>query len=398
MSKAIRPVSIAFVAASLLPALLAAWVLWLAPLADISADRAAVAARDFTALWAAGRLAGENATHLLADPALFTARLRDWFGPAMPDQIWPYPPPTLFLAALVAQLPLAWSFPLYTVLTPLLLWTVLRLARLPRPLCALALLSPAIADNALIGQNGALTAALLAGGLLLLPTRPALAGLLLGGLVLKPQLAVLLPFSLIAGRQWRAGLVALCVGLALTGLSCLCFGTQAWVDYLLTARPAITAYVEAPWTGDGAQRIFASAFIAARSLGAGLPAAYAVQALVTALCAILAIVAWRRPAANPWHRVCLTIALTAVASPWVHSYDMPAMAVAIVLLIATGAGAHRPLLAFAWFWPGAALTLALPNPLLVLSSASVAWLAWRADGQTVDHGSWRSPGCASSAS
>ena len=78
------------------------------------------------------------------------------------------------------------------------------------PCCMSAVLaSPAVFINAMFGQNGALTAALLIGGLLM-PRRSGLilAGILFGLLTIKPHLGILVPFCLIASRNWRACLSA----------------------------------------------------------------------------------------------------------------------------------------------------------------------------------------------
>ena len=66
------------------------------------------------------------------------------------------------------------------------------------------LAAPAVFINAVGGQNGTWTAALFGGGLSLLERRPLLAGGLLGLLIYKPQLALLIPVALLAGRHWRA--------------------------------------------------------------------------------------------------------------------------------------------------------------------------------------------------
>ena len=65
----------------------------------------------------------------------------------------------------------------------------------------LALALPPVLVNAITGQAGFLTAALFVGGMALLPKRPFAGGLLLGLLVVKPQLGLVLPFALLAGRR-----------------------------------------------------------------------------------------------------------------------------------------------------------------------------------------------------
>ena len=59
----------------------------------------------------------------------------------------------------------------------------------------------------------------------LLGRRPVIAGLLLGALVVKPHLALLVPFWLAAGGQWRAFLAAGASALCLLAISWLAFGT-----------------------------------------------------------------------------------------------------------------------------------------------------------------------------
>src|SRR5258707_10279692 len=83
-------------------------------------------------------------------------------------------------------------------------YRALRLAMPGQGTLLLALAAPAVFINAVGGQNGTWTAALFGGGLGLLERRPLLAGGLLGLLIYKPQLGLLIPVALLAGRHWRA--------------------------------------------------------------------------------------------------------------------------------------------------------------------------------------------------
>ena len=368
---------VAFMVISLMPPATAAWVLWGASITGLTADRTALAARDFTVLWAAGRLAVDRAIDTLSDPASLTAFLRATFGAGIPDQIWPYPPTALLLAAPLAQLPLAVGFALYTISGPILLWLALRTGGLRRATCAAILLSPAVAENALTGQNGALTAALLAGGLLILPSRPILAGVLFGALVIKPQLGLLLPICVIAGRYWQALLSAAATAAGLIGLSALLFGLEAWRAYVFDTSRFISAYIELPWQALPTQTIFVSAFMAARSFGIGLSGSYLLQAGTAALCAVIAWRVWRNGDADPRCRIAMTIALSLLASPWIHAYDMTALAVAVAVLLPQATSRSRLALGFVWFWPGALAMMTIPNALCCMSIGYVAWRARR---------------------
>ncbi len=372
-----RPSVHALLALALLPPAIAAFVLWGADIPGLTADRTALAARDFTVLWAAGRLAAAHTLDLLADPAALTGFIRDTFGAGMPAQIWPYPPTALLLAVPISRLPLGLGLMLYSVATPLLLLAALRLGRLNWPVCIAVAVSPAVLDSALAGQNGALTAALLLAGLLTLHRRPVLAGALLGLLVIKPQLAIVIPFCLVAGRQWRPLLAAAASSAACMLLSALVFGLDAWADYLLRTPAFISTYLEAPWHAGPEQLIFASAFMAARSLGAGLDLAYLLQTATILLCAGLSWRVWRSQAFEPERRAAATVGLAMLACPWIHSYDMPALAAAIAILYPRTPRTARPLLGWAWLWPGLLTLLPVPNVLSFMTVGSIAWLACR---------------------
>lgn len=366
--------SIIVMALGLLPCLWTAWILWAAPIDGLTADRSALAARDFTALWAAGRASATDVLAVLSNPISFTSYLRDLFGAGIPNQIWPYPPPILLIARPLAALPFLPGFVLYTTLSIIALLFALRSSLLSGPKQAAILLSPAVATNALTGQNGAVISAILIGGLFWIDRRPILAGALLGALAIKPQFAVLLPICLISGGHWKAAIAGCVSAISLAFLSVIVFGYEPWVEFFL-GQKALTAYIGAPWRSDPAQSIFTSAFMAARSLGAGLSLAYVIQGAVTAGCAYLAWQVWRMPGISTNRRAAATLPLILLAAPWVHTYDMPALAVAVALMLPFQPGWRRPVLAFAWLWPGLSAVMSIPPSVAVLSVASVAGLA-----------------------
>jgi len=370
----------AVVALGLLPSIWAAWLLWLAPVEGLGADRTALAARDFTALWAAGQAAAQHSLAILASPVAFTDFLRAQFGPGIPAQIWPYPPPILLLAQPLAKLPLYSSFAVYSAAGLAVLWLATRLAELSTLARAAILVSPAVMSNALCGQNGTLIAALLCGGLLAIDRRPILAGALLGAVVIKPQFAFLLPFCLLAAPRRAALLSTGISSLSLSLLSVIVFGYQPWVEFFSKNRGAVSAYIGAPWQSDPAQAIFSSVFMAVRSLGGGTTAAAVVQAAASCCCAYFVWRLWRNPQWDARQRAAATIPLILLASPWVHMYDMPALAVSLALLLPGCTVPGRILIAIAWLWPGLSPVLTVPPLCAVLSIASVARFAQRGFG------------------
>jgi hypothetical protein len=328
-------------------------------------------------MWAAGHFVAVGNGEVLFDTAEFNAGLRAMFGAGFPDQMWPYPPPILLLAAPLSALPLGTGFLLYAVGSMGLLWLVLHYGGLGRTACWAVLLSPAVAENALAGQNAALTGAFLLGGLLLAHRRPVLAGVMLGALIIKPQLGMLAPVCLLASGNWRALAAMATSAMLLIALSGVVFGLDIWVGFFRHTQPMVSAVLRVPWQGLPWQRIFASPLMAARSMGAGLPAAWSLQAGIALLSVAVVWRMWRTPGADPVIRASLSGLLALVAAPWVHTYDMIPLSVAVAVLAATASREARVLLGFAWFWPGAITMVPIPMVLIVASIAGVAWLAWK---------------------
>ncbi len=349
--------------------------MWFAPVQDLAADRTALAARDFTALWMAGQAAAEHSLAVLSDPAAFTGYLRTAFGTGLPHQIWPYPPSILLLARPLAALPLGLSFVAYSVASVAALWLAISLGGLSTLARVAIVLSPAVAANALAGQNGALVGAVLCAGLLLIDRRPIVSGLLLGFVSIKPQFALLLPVCLVAGGRWQAALYGCISTFTLACSAAYIFGVAPWVDFLLENHKTVSAYIGAPWHSDPAQLIFSSPFMASRSLGAGLAAAFTIQTFATCGCAWWAWRIWRDPRIETSARMAATLPLVLLASPWVHTYDMPVLAVSVALLLPGSGVGRRASLGVAWLWPGLPPLIPFPPVLAVLSLSSVAWLA-----------------------
>ena len=62
--------------------------------------------------------------------------------------------------------------------------------------------------------------------------REWLAGLVIGLLTIKPQLGVLIPLALIAGRYWRAIAGAVLSSALLAALAYALFGIETWRAFL----------------------------------------------------------------------------------------------------------------------------------------------------------------------
>ena len=158
---------------------------------------------DFVNVWSAGKLAVDGHPALAWDWDLQKRIQVDLLGQNFVGHFaWHYPPPFLFVAAFLAQFPYAAAF-IGWVSVSLVPYLAIMRAIVGRGFgVVLALAFPMVLNNALVGQNGFLTAALIGGTLYLMPTRPVLSGICLGLLTYKPQYGLLFPLVLIAASEW----------------------------------------------------------------------------------------------------------------------------------------------------------------------------------------------------
>lgn len=294
---------------------------------------------DFSNVYAAGTLVREGHTAAPFDPALQHAREQAIFGQATPFYGWHYPPFFLFVADALAALP---------YIPALILWQatsfafyIFALARLTKTSSAprlradpqwllLAVAFPAVFINLIHGHNGFLTAALFAGALCALPSRPVLAGILFGLSVYKPQFGVLIPFALIAGGYWRAAFAAAATVIAFALAVTAAYGMDVWTAFL--ASTEFTRHVVLEQGGAGWFKI-QSVFSLVRMYGGPVELAYAVQSAV-ALVIVAAIVrVWMRTERFAPKAALLCIG-SLLATPYSLDYDMMILAPAILLLVA----------------------------------------------------------------
>ena len=142
---------------------------------------------------------------------------------------WPYPPSFLFVAASLALLPYFLSMLTWTLATFAAFAAAIARISASRRDMLLMLATPAAWLNLYIGQNGALTAALIGFGLILLPARPVAAGICIGLLSVKPHLGLLIPVALLAGGYYRAFVSAALTVVALAVVTTVAFGVEPWL-------------------------------------------------------------------------------------------------------------------------------------------------------------------------
>jgi len=305
---------------------------------------------DFSHYWLASSMV------LAGDPAgvfnfpQFLAAEKAFFGVHYPVP-WFYPPTFLLIVSPLALLPYLPSLVLWLGLT--LSGYLLVLRRIaPHPLTIwLALAFPGTFQNFFHGQNGFLSAALLGGGLLLLDSYPLAGGFLLGLLSYKPQLAILVPVALIAGRRWQA-LVAMLIGaLMLILASFLCLGKEVWIAFFHNSSLPMQLLKDGSLPVEKMVTVFSATLL----FGGGLRLAVIIQAGLMLGVASGIICIWHRETSLAMRASALVVGIL-LFTPYAFSYDLAILALPLAWLgwegFTRGWIPHEPaVLCFGWLMP-----------------------------------------------
>jgi hypothetical protein len=288
---------------------------------------------DFVNVWAAGQLAvgghPAQAWDWDIERQIELALLRQDFPGYF---AWHYPPPFLFVASLLGRLPYAAAF-MGWVFVSLIPYLVVMRAIVGRQFgWMLALAIPMVLNNALVGQNGFLTAALIGGTLYLMPMRPILAGICLGLLSYKPQYGLLFPLVLIAAGQWRTFFSAGATTVAMVLVSWLAYGTESWLAFFHWVPVFSQAFlVEGKATWWKLQSLFSLI----RYFGGSELLAWTFQWILTATVAVVLTVMWRSRISYSLKAAALATGILLV-TPYLFMYDMMVLAIPVAFLVRIG--------------------------------------------------------------
>jgi arabinofuranan 3-O-arabinosyltransferase len=288
---------------------------------------------DFINVWAAGRLVLDGVPAQAYDwdiqKQVEVAKLgQDFVG----YFAWHYPPPFLFVASVLAQLPYQLAF-IGWVAVSLLPFLVAMRAIVGRAFgYLLALAMPMAFINTLVGQNGFLTAALIGGTLYLIPIRPVLAGICLGLLTYKPQYGLLFPIVLIAAGQWRVFVSAGVTAIVMALVSWLAFGTESWLAFFHWMPRFSQAFLT---EGKATWWKLQSIFSLVRYFGGTEQLAWGFQWVLTASVAVVLALMWRSRVPYTMKAAALA-AGTLLTTPYLFMYDMMVLAIPTAFLVRVG--------------------------------------------------------------
>lgn len=270
---------------------------------------------------------------------------------------WMYPPTMSLLIAPFAAPPYLVSFALWTLVFAGAFFAVLSRLWADKWALFFAASSPAVFQGVITGQNGFLTATLIALAAAFADRRPILAGVAAGLLTVKPQLGLLIPVAFIAAGCWRAFFAAAATAILLAAASVIAFGGASWIGFY----EAVTAH-GARMAADGFPfNKLVTPFGFATMLGAPASLAGALQAAVGLALAAYVFIIWRR--VKDWDLRLAALATSAMlATPYAFYYEIVILAPAMMLIarraVESGWLPHEKLTLIAvWILP-----LMMPGP------------------------------------
>ena len=335
--------------------------------------------RDFAAFWSASALALAGAPEAIFDIArLHAAEIAAVDGP-VPAIAWHYPPTFLLFALPLGMLPYATALVLWLLAPLVAFWLVLRRLFVSAFAASLLILFPAVALSLASGQDGVLTAALVAAALLTLDARPIASGVVFGLLTCKPHFALLVVPALAFGCHWRTLTAMAITAAALIGLSVIAFGLAPWLAFFgdLHLLASMADGGAAPWVR------MPTVYAAARVLGCDAQGARLLQAAATA-CVVVALCAiWHRKAPLAWRGSALALALP-LASPYAFEHDLVVLVLPLAWLFRDALRekvplSHEALLTIAWAAPALFWVIAMAGgpPLMPALLAALLLMVWR---------------------
>lgn len=359
-------------------------LIWLTTYRGLFDPRGMPIGNDFAAFWFGAGFALTHPAVQTYDLALMTAYQHAAWPELVGVYAWVYPPSFLLLVlglGLLAYLP---AFLLWTATTLTIylagLWRAVR----GRTSVWLVVAFPGLWLGLGQGQNQFVTAGLGALGLGLLRRHPVWAGVCIGLLCIKPHLALLFPVALLAARAWRTIAAAAITAVTATLVPAAILGWDtllAWNDAMGWVARAIADQRLPVW-------MFPAMYPWLLSLGAPVAVAWAVQALVSVVAAVIVYRLWRPLAAT--RRDAWSLALpgsglviaTFLASPYYAMYDLSWLALPLCWLVAEGMATHwrrgeRALLVLAFLLPYASvIALVVDIQLAPFVLGGLLWQVW----------------------
>lgn len=214
-----------------------------------TADNRNTIGEDYVNIWAAASLTVSGDNETLYDITAYNQFLQSHIAPEFRTHNWSYSPMLQLWVWPFAFVPYEIGYVLWLSISFGLFMLSMRTLGISSMREHLFLLVSGASIWVIItGQNGFLTAALFIFGMALRQKRPFLSALAFALLTFKPHLGILVPFLLLAERNWRVIAMTIALVVAMAALTLAIWGIEPWIIYF-TVTPDIQWIVFTEWEG-----------------------------------------------------------------------------------------------------------------------------------------------------
>jgi hypothetical protein len=304
--------------------------------------------------------------------------------PGSATYAWFYPPTTLLATAPLALIPPLACYLIVVfgqmVLFGLLIFRYFR----KQHIMLFTLAGSALLLNAIYSQFGILWASFLLLALQALKQgEQTRAGIWLALLSLKPHYGIIIPFALIAAKQWRC-IVVTSVAILIMGLiSVSVFGMDTWLAYIDSLSLTSTTLQDPQAFFGSNPNGMTNIFSFGQSIGMPVWLCWSLQAIVIALSALAVFHVWKQQHYSFEWKAAVLILSTIISMPWSFTYDMVLLNVWVAYVLILYPRHHennQAQLIALWILPLLILSLTLqqwiPDGMSNILLLWPAWIMW----------------------
>lgn len=290
-----------------------------------------VLGRDFINMHVGGGLIADGNITTLFSQEDYLRAIREIYGESYPVHNWSYPPTMFWVALGFSFFDYFFALFLWFALGAFLLFFAMRALGLSPVWGIIIFLSPAGLFNVVAGQNGFVTAALIAMAFAFASRRPIVAGFNWSLLTVKPHLGLVALPLLVLHRRWKTIIAGGTFFTCLVGSTLVIWGTDPWLRFLTDTVQQQQVVLE-EWHGP-LRLIMPTAFIQGRIWGFSIISSYMLHAAFAGLSVLLAIRAWPDREATVRRSLTWFVVTTLLVLPYSFVYDWVVFQIVLILWI-----------------------------------------------------------------
>ena len=184
------------------------------------------------------------------------------------------------------------------------------------------------------GQNSILLTALWAAtSYCFLSRKQYQAGIMIALMLFKPQYGILVPFALIAGKEWRTLFSATAGSVFILFAAFFCFGFEPWQQLMEENTVFFNRQIANPDTNEEFGLLYSVYGVIRYFFDCSYEAAMSIQAFISLLCALITIRVWIHKKIPYEIKLAVLITASLLCNYYVYWHDLFLLTVPVILLL-----------------------------------------------------------------